>query len=505
MEMVIIFWRMTIRKLLIIIYFLFFSIALSIAQDVNFMLYSNTSLNINPAMISSSDDFKVSGSYKNMSYINNMDAQSAFVMLSRPLYKNNKRFGGFGVSVLSDKSGDVKQLSYEGITAAYAHEVQLTSWSRISLGLQAAYFMKRIDTKNFSTGSQWIEGSGYDPASSNGETYEQLTIGSFTINSGLFWYIPDKNRSIKAYVGFAIYNLTKPNYSFFGADIAEPFKYVANAGYEVFKRNNFSIMPQILYYNSFYQNNWILGSKWSYQYKLTQESWLLSSGSIDLTTDYKINSGIAFGLQINQPGYSFGIGYGFADNFSGTYTPEKGTVEISLTIKKSLFREPVKKIRETDPDYYQGQERELDFKKADSSEKDKETNVETIKEVKKELKRESSKEIKFKLEKDFQFGFNEAVLNDEAKKYINDIVLLLKENDALSIEIIGHTDNVGTRSANQLISENRAKIVKDYLIEKGINETRIKTRGMADMQPVFDNDTEEHRSKNRRVEFLIYY
>ncbi|MGE0089784.1 MAG: PorP/SprF family type IX secretion system membrane protein [Bacteroidales bacterium] len=495
---------MIIRKLLIIIYFLFFSIALSIAQDVSFMLYSNTSLNINPAMISASDDFKVSGSYKNTSYINNINAQSAYVMLSRPLYKNNKRFGGFGFSVISDKIGDIQQLSYEGITAAYAHEVKLTSWSRLSLGLQASYLMKRIGTREFSTGSQWIEGSGYDPSYTNGENYEKLTVGNFTLNSGLYWYVPNKDRSIKAYFGFAIYNLTKPTYSFFGADIAEPFKYVANAGYEVYKRNNFSIMPQILYSNSYYQHNWIFGSKWSYHYKTTKENWLFSSGSIDLITDYKINEGIALGIQVTQPGYSFGIGYGFADNFSGTYTPEKGTVEISLSIKKSLFREPVKKIVESN-DYYKGQDREFVFDKPYESENKKETDVETIKEVKKELRRESSKEIKFKLEKDFQFGFNEAVLNDEAKKYINDIVLLLKENDVLSIEIIGHTDNVGTRSANQLISDNRAKIVKDYLIEKGINETRIKTRGMADMQPVFDNDTEEHRSKNRRVEFLIYY
>ncbi|OFX44958.1 MAG: hypothetical protein A2X13_15465 [Bacteroidetes bacterium GWC2_33_15] len=488
-------------KKLVLIACIFLTGLYGVAQDVNFLLYSNTSLNINPAMVSAGDDFKASGNYKNVSYINNVNVRSAHIMLSRPLYKNNKRFGGFGLSVLSDKSGDVEQFTCEGVTGAYAHEVQVTSWSRLSLGLQVAYFMKRIDTKQFSTGSQWVEGEGYDPSLVNGENFEKLTTSNFTLNSGLFWYMPDKDRSVKAYLGFAMFNLTKPEYSFFGAEQAEPFKYVAHAGYEVYKKNNFSITPQLLYYNSYFQNNWIIGSKWSYKYKLLQESMLFSSGSIDIITDYKINHGIALALQVNQPGYSFGIGYGFANDFSGNYTPEKGTVEISLSIKKSMFREPEKKINETDAAYYQGQERELVFKTPITHE----TDAKTVKEVKKELKRESSKEIKFKLEKDFQFGFNEAVLNDEAKKYIDDIVLLLTENESLFIEIIGHTDNVGTRAANQLISENRAEVVKKYLVEKGIGENRIKTKGLADLQPVFDNDTEEHRSKNRRVEFIIYY
>jgi len=484
------------RKLILSIFILLFTSLYSIAQDDHFMMYSNTALNINPAIISASDDFKVSGSYKNRSYINNITLQSAYFMLSRPLYKNNNRYGGFGISVLSDKSGDVEQFTYEGVTGAYAHEVQITSWSRLSLGLQAAYFMKRIDTKQFSTGSQWIDGEGYDPSSVNGENFEKRSSGNFTLNSGLFWYIPNKDRTLKAYLGFAMFNLTKPEYSFFDAGQAEPFKYVAHAGYEVYKKNNFSITPQILYYNSYFQNNWVIGSKWSYQYKILKDSRLFSSGSIDVITDYKINDGVALALQVNQPGYSFGIGYGFANDFSGNYNPEKGTVEISLSIKKSLFHEK-KKVDDT---YYQGQERELVFKKPVN-----ETNVETVKEVKKELKRESSKEIKFKLEKDFQFGFNDAKLNYDAKKYIDDIVLLLTENESLFIEVIGHTDNVGTRAANQLISEKRVEVVKKYLIEKGIGENRIKTKGMADQQPVFENDTDEHRSKNRRVEFLIYY
>lgn len=473
------------------------------AQNVNFMMNSNTSLNLNPAIISASDDFRVGVNYRNKEYVNSIDAQSTFLMLLRPLYKDKKRFGGFGFSVSSDKTGDTQQLSNERISGAYAHEVQLTSWSRLSLGIQAAYFMKKIDSQQFSTGSQWVDGVGYDPTAVNGEEFESFTTGNFTLSSGLFWYIPNEDRTVKFYLGLAMFNLNKPKYSFFGAEQSEPFKYVANTGYEVYRKNGFTITPQVLYYNSYYEHNLTIGSKWSYQFKLMNNNSLFSSGSVDLITNYNLHESVAIGIQVNQPGYSFGIGYGFVDYFTENYTLEKGIVEISFSYKKPLLRTPAKKPVALDIDYPQGNLRDIVFSKPET--KNNIVEKEKPKDIKKEIKRESDKEIKFKLEKDFQFGFNKAELNKEAEVYINDIVLLLSENEMLKIEIIGHTDNVGTREANQKISEQRAEIVSKSLVEKGITISRIKTSGMADKQALFQNDTDENRSKNRRVEFIIYY
>lgn len=468
------------------------------AQDIDFTMYSNTALNINPGIISSDDHLKVVANYRNKSYINDINKQSTYLMLSRPLFKDNNRFGGLGISVLSDKGGDAQLFSYEGVTGAYAHEVQLSSWSRLSLGLQVAYFMKRIDSQQFSTGSQWVDGVGYDPTINNGETFESTSTGNFTMSSGLFWYIPNQDRTLKFYLGFAMYNLNKPTYSFFGTEEADPMKYVAHAGYEVYSKGNFSIMPHALYSNSFYTHHVTVGSNWKYKFKVKNQNWLLSSGSIDLITDYRLNEGIAAGVQVNQPDFSFGIAYGFANNFSGDFTPEKEIVEISFTYRKSLFKKRTeKKVIETQGSYDRSEVRNFVFEEPEV--------VEEVEDIKTEIKKETGKEIKFKLEKDFQFGFNMADLNDEARAYINDIVILLSENEMLNIEIIGHTDNVGTRAANQKISEERAAVVKAYLLEKGIQEDRITTKGMADDKPKFNNDTKENRAKNRRVEFVIYY
>ena len=73
----------------------------------------------------------------------------------------------------------------------------------------------------------------------------------------------------------------------------------------------------------------------------------------------------------------------------------------------------------------------------------------------------------------------------------------------VSIEIVGHTDNIGTHEHNIKLSENRAKEVSNYLIAKGIKAERITCIGMGETQPIAENDTEEGRAKNRRTELKI--
>ena len=66
---------------------------------------------------------------------------------------------------------------------------------------------------------------------------------------------------------------------------------------------------------------------------------------------------------------------------------------------------------------------------------------------------------------------------------------------------MGHTDNEGTEEYNQKLSEKRSNAVKEYLVEKGINESQIQTVGYGKIRPAVSNDTTEGRGQNRRVEF----
>ena len=83
------------------------------------------------------------------------------------------------------------------------------------------------------------------------------------------------------------------------------------------------------------------------------------------------------------------------------------------------------------------------------------------------------------------------------------IYRFLTHQPEVNIEIIGHTDNVGTHEHNITLSQNRANEVAKYLINKGINKNRITCIGLGETLPIASNDTEEGRAKNRRTELKI--
>ena len=85
---------------------------------------------------------------------------------------------------------------------------------------------------------------------------------------------------------------------------------------------------------------------------------------------------------------------------------------------------------------------------------------------------------------------------------LNKLKALLTTNANLKIQINGHTDDVGSKTDNLNLSENRAKAVADYLIEQGIAADRLSYKGFGESEPIDNNDTEEGRKNNRRTEFV---
>jgi outer membrane protein OmpA-like peptidoglycan-associated protein len=83
------------------------------------------------------------------------------------------------------------------------------------------------------------------------------------------------------------------------------------------------------------------------------------------------------------------------------------------------------------------------------------------------------------------------------------LVQFMSANPTVVIEISGHTDNVGVKSDNQKLSENRAGEVYKYLIEQAVSEDRMKFKGYGETVPLKSNDTNWGRAQNRRTEFEI--
>jgi outer membrane protein OmpA-like peptidoglycan-associated protein/Tfp pilus assembly protein PilF len=94
-------------------------------------------------------------------------------------------------------------------------------------------------------------------------------------------------------------------------------------------------------------------------------------------------------------------------------------------------------------------------------------------------------------------------LKEESKIELDKLAELLKANPKMKIELGGHTDNVGNPKSNQLLSEKRGQSVFDYLVSKGVANTRLTFKGFGDEKPIADNTTEEGKAQNRRTEFKI--
>jgi outer membrane protein OmpA-like peptidoglycan-associated protein len=100
------------------------------------------------------------------------------------------------------------------------------------------------------------------------------------------------------------------------------------------------------------------------------------------------------------------------------------------------------------------------------------------------------------------FDTGKSVVKPESQPIIEQIVQMLKSNPDLKIGVEGHTDNVGTPASNKTLSEARAKSVVSSIVAQGITAERLSPAGYGQDKPIGDNNTEEGRAKNRRVELV---
>lgn len=111
------------------------------------------------------------------------------------------------------------------------------------------------------------------------------------------------------------------------------------------------------------------------------------------------------------------------------------------------------------------------------------------------------KKIINKTVENLAFEIGKTEIKESSFQSLDKLVLLLKRRPGYKLLIEGHSDNTGDKSKNYSISLTRAETVKKYLLSKGLQEENLLTEAYGSLRPVSENDTEEGRSKNRRVEF----
>ncbi|MEN8929054.1 MAG: OmpA family protein, partial [Flavobacteriales bacterium] len=104
---------------------------------------------------------------------------------------------------------------------------------------------------------------------------------------------------------------------------------------------------------------------------------------------------------------------------------------------------------------------------------------------------------------DVKFATNSSQLDENAKFILMGFSQYLLDNKSIKFKIVGHTDNVGDANANKILSADRANSVKEFLIGKGIESSRITSEGKGEAEPKVKNDSEQNKQTNRRTEFKV--
>ncbi|MCC5907449.1 MAG: OmpA family protein [Balneolaceae bacterium] len=102
------------------------------------------------------------------------------------------------------------------------------------------------------------------------------------------------------------------------------------------------------------------------------------------------------------------------------------------------------------------------------------------------------------------FDFDSSTLRPEARENLRKLADIMGQDNNSNLLVVGHTDWIGDENYNLRLSERRARSAADYLVSQGIQRQRIDIEGKGEYEPIADNETEQGRQQNRRVEVAIF-
>lgn len=521
-----IFFQQFIKINKIVVIFTFVSLFFSAinAQNVQFTQFSLNPLQTNPAMIAGFNQSHISLNYRRQfigfgeSYITPMF--SGFM----PYFRNNKRWGAFGLSIIQDQVGNSGVLKTTGGNFTFAKNFELNPSSDnvykpyLSLGVQAGYYQKQLNFTALTTGSQWQNGTfpSFVPTLPLNESVGAETKGFFNANFGVQYYTADSCGRQKFFAGIAVQNLTRPNVSFFSEKSNLPLIFIATAGYDWTISDNISVMPNLRWIQDQTTKQGRFGVMGYYH--LNDQLGFLEESKVGIGAYYDVNGAVAMGLEVHQKNFFAGFSYDMAAS-KNLNNLGNGAIEFTLGVKlgKKCRIKPIEEIKDEfiyDTTIVEKQYKELGLDSVF-------TNVATInertKEVvsvvtinKKAVPRENT-DLLIPTEEDLKIFKNPAYfyyvssdINRSTRTRLEQISLMMKKFRGVKIEIQGHACNIGiSEDANQKLSNERAIAIKNFLISEGIKEERIKIAAFGSKQPILANTTEYGRTKNRRVEFKI--
>lgn len=500
------------------------------AQYFQFSQYNFSLQRINPALVGNTRYATVSLLSRNQKTGGDFNIMSNFVSATYPLLNRStgKPWSGLGVTIMDDRSGGI--FKTQEASLSYAMHLRLDRFRTLSLGFKGVFQTKSISLEGYTTSLQYVPDRGFSNSIGGGENLSELRESYNTFSAGLYWQQVDRKETKTAYWGISLFDFNKPKDSFLGSSNQLSSTFIAEGGFRAYQQGEFSVFPEALLTTN--SSNVSLNAGIRFQYELKPMPNQATSARIDVLTKYVPGRTGIIGIQFHRENFSFGASYDFP--FLVSNTGNLGALEIGLEVRKLIstrnekYRakrakeiEARKKAARAIAQKNNAKKKALDSLTAITAQNqphDDKTTIDSITNKSVVIEKYDSSKVKYeanagkvnqepylveKITLRFQFKFNSVDLDDNTEDFLNDLSKTLEADPQLKIKIIGHTDNVGSDKFNERLSFKRAETVKKFLLIRGISQNRITVDGKGMSQPIKDNDTEENRATNRRVEILL--
>lgn len=328
------------------VYIFLVVVALSVvslnAQDIHFSQFYMAPLTQNPAMAGAMNTSEVYFNYKNQ--WNNVTspyktfALSAMTRLGKP--KKDKAHWAIGLNFFSDQSGDGKLTTTSG-DFTLALQIPLNKYNKLGLGLQTGFGQVRINFSEFQWGSQY-SGGVYDPNQATGEASATNQFGYLDFSSGIVWSYnktsgaikTSSNQFNKGSIGFSVFHINQPLYSFVNSGDRLNLKYVFHGNYLYsFEDTKFAINPGFMYYRQGPAQQLLLGTL--VRYNILPESkytGAFNGGGIYLGGFIRAKDAVVLATMFEFSNITLGFSYDINTSPLRTASNGKGGMEFSLRI-----------------------------------------------------------------------------------------------------------------------------------------------------------------------------
>ncbi len=464
--------------------------------------------------------------YRQSVLTGNIKYSSSLFWLDYPILQNGANTGALYFSFENEIAGSDNKFKTFKSNVGISKKISINRQSYLNFGLGAEYQQQTLSLDNLTTGSQFTQGVGFNRSVENGESSSFYNASFFAINSGIYIHGMDPQKSKQLIMGLSINNINKPIKNWEGISATQPSLWSAQFQYLSFTNPKIALGPDGFIFKEGNTYTAIGGAtlRWYLGQSLT------ASFDDDYDNQYlnvfariSTQSKGIIGIQYRQEKYAAGISTdvpfgklnqhyrnGFELFFS--YIPR-----INGKTKRSKVKASKSK-QNTDKNGPSAQ-KTIKTKKdttglpIGTNERNRSNEAETIIENQSDSLEIESKSYAGEIISNkvptssshtpIYFLFNSSELDENSKKYLKELHEKLLNNTTVKLELIGHTDNIGSFDSNQQLSIKRAKVVEKFLIDLGIDKSKIHVSGKGEHEPIAPNDIPENRAKNRRVELKI--